>query len=80
MIMPNTRTARTARKSRTRSTGRRSTLNTGTDKRYVRRDGAGRISESDDQGRSLSTDRRRKASTRVKSGMGDRGDRKTRRR
>lgn len=47
------------------------------DKRYVRRDGAGRIKESDDIGRSLSQDRRKKSKTAIKSGQGDRGDRKT---
>jgi hypothetical protein len=46
------------------------------DKRYVRRDAAGRIKESDDVGRSLSQDRRRKAKKAAKSGQGDRGDRK----
>jgi hypothetical protein len=45
------------------------------DKRYVRRDAKGRIKESDDQGRSLSTDRRRKAKAKAKRGQGDRGDR-----
>ena len=45
------------------------------DTRYVRRDKAGRISESDGQGRSLATDTRRKAKRKVKSGQGDRGDR-----
>ena len=45
------------------------------DKRYVRRDTKGQFKESDDVGRSLSADRRRKAKTRVKSGQGDRGDR-----
>jgi hypothetical protein len=45
------------------------------DKRYVRRDTKGRISESDDQGRSLAQDRRRKAKTAAKAGQGDRGDR-----
>jgi hypothetical protein len=47
------------------------------DKRYIRRDETGRIKESDDQGRSLSQDRRRKAKTIAKPGQGDRGDRKT---
>ena len=47
------------------------------DKRYVRRDMKGRISESDDQGRSLAQDRRRKAKTAAKPGQGDRGDRPT---
>ena len=47
------------------------------DKRFIRRDAAGRIKESDDVSRSLSQDRRRKAKTAAKSGQGDRGDRKT---
>jgi hypothetical protein len=46
------------------------------DKRYVRRDDKGRFKESDDQGRSLSQDRRKEAKTEAKSGQGDRGDRK----
>ena len=46
------------------------------DKRYIRRDPKGRIKESDDVGRSLSQDRRRKAKTTAKAGQGDRGDRK----
>ena len=46
-------------------------------KRYIRRDAAGRIKESDDVSRSLSQDRRKKAKTAAKPGQGDRGDRKT---
>jgi hypothetical protein len=46
-------------------------------KRYIRRDAAGRIKESDDVIRSLSQDRRKKAKTAAKPGQGDRGDRKT---
>ena len=46
-------------------------------KRYIRRDAAGRIKESDDVSRSLSQDRRRKAKTAAKPGQGDRGDRKS---
>lgn len=46
------------------------------DKRYIRRDAKGRISESDYVSRSLSQDRRRKAKTKAKAGQGDRGDRK----
>ena len=46
------------------------------DKRYIRRDPAGRIKESDDVSRSLSQDRRRKAKTAAKPGQGDRGDRR----
>jgi hypothetical protein len=45
------------------------------DKRYIRRDVKGRITESDDQGRSLAQDRRRKAKAVAKPGQGDRGDR-----
>ena len=44
------------------------------DKRYVRRDARGRIRESDDVGRSLSSDRRRKAKRKAPKGQGDRGD------
>jgi hypothetical protein len=45
------------------------------DKRYIRRDEQGRIRESDDVGRSLAQDRRRKAKAVTKSGQGDKGDR-----
>lgn len=45
------------------------------DKRYVRRDSQGQFKESDDVSRSLSQDRKRKASTASKPGQGDRGDR-----
>jgi len=58
-----------------RRTGKRELIDTGTDKRYVRRDKKGRFNESDDVGRSLSADRRHKAKTKVESGSGDRGDR-----
>ncbi len=40
---------------------KRELIETGTDKRFVRRDGGGRFEESDDVGRSLTADRRRKA-------------------
>lgn len=46
------------------------------DKRYIRRDSKGRIKESDDQSRSLSQDRLKDAKAEVKSGQGDKGDRK----
>jgi hypothetical protein len=45
------------------------------DKRYVRRDKQGQFKETDDVGRSLAQDRRRKAKTIAKPGQGDRGDR-----
>ena len=44
------------------------------DKRLIRRDGKGRIKESDDLGRSLSQDVRKQAKAEVESGQGDRGD------
>jgi hypothetical protein len=47
-------------------TGKRGLVDTGTDKRYVRRDTKGRFKESDDVSRSLSQDVRRKAKTVVK--------------
>ncbi|HZZ28567.1 MAG TPA: hypothetical protein VFE46_11240 [Pirellulales bacterium] len=56
-------------------TGKRELIDTGTDKRYVRRDKKGRFHESDDVGRSLTADRRHQAKTKVKPGYGDRGDR-----
>ena len=52
----------------------RELIDTGTDKRYVRRDKGGKFKESADVGRSLSADRRQKAKTKVKKGDGDRGD------
>jgi hypothetical protein len=57
---------------------KRELIDTGTDKRYVRRDEKGRFKESDDVGRSLAADRRTKAKATVKSGQGDRGDQKKR--
>ena len=56
--------------------GDRELIDTGTDKRYVRRDEKGQFKESDDVGRSLSQDVKREAETKVKSGQGDRGDQK----
>ena len=47
---------------------KRELIDTGTDKRYVRRDGEGKFKESDDQGRSLAQDVKRDAKTKVKSG------------
>ena len=55
---------------------KRELIDTGTDKRYVRRDEAGRFKESVDVGRSLSQDRRKQAENDAKPGEGDRGDRK----
>ena len=54
----------------------RELIDTGTDKRYVRRDAKGRFDESDDVGRSLAQDRRQAAKKKVPAGQGDRGDQK----
>ena len=53
---------------------KRELIDTGRDKRYVRRDDQGRFSEAEDVGRSLSQDVRKHAKTTVRSGQGDRGD------
>jgi hypothetical protein len=54
----------------------RELIDTGSDKRYVRRDEHGRFKESDDVGRSLAADRRQKAEHESRKGQGDRGDRR----
>ena len=56
------------------NTGKRELVDTGTDKRYVKRDEKGQFKESDDVGRSLAQDVRHHAKTKVKPGYGDRGD------
>jgi len=72
--------AATKGSSRSRSSSRRSSkrelINTGRDKRFVRRGAQGQFKESDDVGRSLAVDRRQHAKTQSKAGQGDRGDRK----
>ena len=59
----------------TRKAAKRELIDTGTDKRYVRRDAKGKFKESDDVGKSLAQDRKRQATTKAKKGQGDRGDR-----
>jgi hypothetical protein len=51
-------------------------IDTGTDKRYVRRDENGRFKESVDVGRSLSADKRHEAKHDAKPGEVDIGDHK----
>ena len=53
----------------------RELIDTGTDKRYVRRDEKGRFKDVVDVGKSLAADRRQHSETKVKKGDGDRGDR-----
>jgi hypothetical protein len=53
---------------------KRELIDTGTDKRFVRRDDQGRFNESVDVGRSLSQDVKKVAKRDVDPGQGDRGD------
>jgi len=55
---------------------KRELIDTGNDKRFVRRDDHGRFDEVADVGRSLSQDVRKHAKTVVPSGQGDHGDQK----
>ena len=68
----------TAKATKKKSAGKRELIAPRGDKRYVRRDDKGQFHESDDVGKSLSQDRKRKAKTVAKAGQGDRGDRKRR--
>ncbi len=54
-----------------KSSAKRTLIAPNGDKRYIKRDEKGRIKESDDVGRSLSADARKKT---VKPGFGDQGD------
>lgn len=58
------------------SSSKRELIDTGKDKRFVRRDSDGKFKESDDVGRSLAQDVKKSAKTKVPSGQGDRGDQK----
>lgn len=56
--------------------GKRELIDTGTDKRYVRRDEKGRFASSDDVSRSLSADVRQRAKRTIPRGQSDCGDQK----
>ena len=64
----------TTKKAAKKRAAKRELISPRGDKRYIRRDAAGRIKESDDVSRSLSQDGRRKAKKAAKPGRGDRGD------
>jgi len=65
----------TKKKSAKKAGGeRRELIDTGTDKRYVKRRRDGTFKESDDVGKSLAADRRQSAKKNVKPGFGDQGD------
>lgn len=55
---------------------KRELIDTGTDKRYVRRDTKGRFSKSMDVGKSLAADQRKQSKKEAPRGEGDKGDRK----
>jgi hypothetical protein len=59
-----------------RGSGKRELLANAAGDFFARRSGDGRFSEMDERGRSLATDRRRKATTVSTPGRGDTGDRK----
>ncbi len=61
------------------NTKKRELIDTGRDKRYVRRNKKGQFAESDDVGRSLRKDIKQPAKKTVKAGFGDKGDQKKRR-
>lgn len=55
---------------------KRELLDTGTDKRYIRRDDQGRFTQDQvDVGKSLAADRRQQSKSVAKPGQGDKGDR-----
>lgn len=57
--------------------GKRELIDTGTSKRYVRRDDHGRFTTDQvDVGRSHAADQRQQAKATAKPGQGDRGDRR----
>ena len=53
----------------------RELIDTGSDKRFVRRDKQGQFGESDDVGKSMAQDQKRDSNTKPKRGEGDKGDR-----
>ena len=53
----------------------RELIDTGTDKRFVRRDEEGKFKESDDVGKSLAADQRQHSPNKPPRGHGDKGDR-----
>jgi hypothetical protein len=67
--------AKKAAKGAKKKAVKRELIDSGTDKRFVRRGAGGTFKESDDVGKSLAADQRKKAKTKVKSGQGDKGDR-----
>lgn len=76
--MATKRKTATTRKRSTpkRAPGKRELLKARNATFFGRRTSRGRFRELDERGRSLAADRRRKAKTRIKTGHGDKGDRR----
>jgi len=58
------------------SKSHRELIDTGKDKRFVRRDEKGQFDDVTDVGKSIAQDRQQSAKRKVPSGQGDRGDQK----
>jgi hypothetical protein len=71
---------RRGNRKRTRPAGKRDLVRRRKASAYAKRSASGRFKEMDDVGRSQASDRPRKAKKRVRSGYGDQGDAKVRRR
>jgi hypothetical protein len=63
------------KKATKKATGKRELIDTGSDKRYVRRNERGEFEQSVDVGRSSAKDQKTKAKKKAPKGQGDRGDR-----
>lgn len=74
--MPSKKSSKAKSKKGSGAIGKRELIDTGTDKRYVRRNAKGQFAEVVDVGRSISQDMKRKAKTEAGAGQGNRGDRK----
>lgn len=66
--------AKSTKKAANKGSDKRELINTGTDKRFTKRNSDGTFKESDDVGKSLSKDVKQHAKKEVKPGYGDKGD------
>jgi hypothetical protein len=67
--------AKKAKKAKKRAAGKRDLVKGKNATMFAKRTTKGRFKEIDESGRSLKTDRRKKAKKKAKSGFGDSGDR-----
>ena len=72
--MPTKKRSTTKKKTPQGSGRPRELIDTGRDKRFVRRDEKGRFDEVVDMGRSIAMDKKRTSKTVAKPGYGDQGD------